>query len=391
MINKHKKFTCPWCFEQHSLMSIVFRCKESNCPEEPDVLLADYLGEDPQYVQRGHVFKANSSWFQSAPQKAPCNKCRKSSTERLCPGCHNCLPYTVGQGEDRIFAIIGAKESGKSHYIAVLIDNLRNQVTPAFNCSLNALDDATINRYNTAFYQPVFKERRTLNASLSASANIDIRQPLVYSFASMKKKWHGQNATSTSATLSFFDTAGEDLLDEQKMRQFTRYISSAQGLILLLDPLQIPTVRERLGLEPLLHSAQESILDRTINLIRKECEIPTHQSIPIPIALTFSKLDAIESLLEPSSPLHQNSPHIIEKQFDTIDFDAIQAELRLMLESWGQGGMLQSLEHHFKAYALFGISALGGEPENGEIKHFRKQRRVSDPLLWLFWQHQLLT
>lgn len=391
MIHKHKKFTCPWCFEQYSLMNIVFRCTHSACPPEPDVLLAEYLGEDPQYVERGPVVESNNTWFQSAPQRATCSGCHKSTSDRICPGCHNPLPYTVGDFEDKIFAIIGAKESGKSHYIAVLINALRHQVAPAFNCSLTAMDDATISRYEHAFYQPVFKEHRTLNATLSASANTDIRQPLVYSFVSMKKNWRGQSVTNKAATLSFFDTAGEDLLDEQKMRQFTRYISNAQGLILLLDPLQIPAVRDRLGLEPLLHSAQESILDRTINLIRKERDIPAGQSISIPIALTFSKLDAIESILEPSSPLHQDSLHLLEKQFDTVDFDAVQAELKLMLESWGQGGTIQSLEHHFKEHALFGLSALGGEPENGKIKHFRKQRRVSDPLLWLFWKHQLLT
>ena len=43
--------------------------------------------------------------------------------------------------------------------------------------------------------------------------------------------------------LSFFDTAGEDLNDQTSVDQNIRYLTSADGVILLLDPLQMRGAR----------------------------------------------------------------------------------------------------------------------------------------------------
>ena len=39
--------------------------------------------------------------------------------------------------------------------------------------------------------------------------------------------------------LSFFDTAGEDLITADSLARNARYLASADGIILLLDPLQM--------------------------------------------------------------------------------------------------------------------------------------------------------
>lgn len=42
------------------------------------------------------------------------------------------------------------------------------------------------------------------------------------------------------SVLSFFDTAGEDFNSRESVELNTRYLTNADGIILLLDPLQMP-------------------------------------------------------------------------------------------------------------------------------------------------------
>ena len=44
----------------------------------------------------------------------------------------------------------------------------------------------------------------------------------------------------------FFDTAGEDLNDEDTMSTVNKYICKSAGIVFLLDPMQIPAVVSQL-------------------------------------------------------------------------------------------------------------------------------------------------
>ena len=66
------------------------------------------------------------------PQQAICDVCKQESTTRLCPNCHFELPYDIGQTDQRIIAIIGGRDTGKTHYIASLIMRLKYEVGEEF-------------------------------------------------------------------------------------------------------------------------------------------------------------------------------------------------------------------------------------------------------------------
>ena len=80
-----------------------------------------------------------------------CPSCKHQTTKRLCPHCHMELPHTTGDLRNYIFALIGAKDSGKSHYLAVLITQIRKHLGPDLDLLLEPINDYTIRRFREQF------------------------------------------------------------------------------------------------------------------------------------------------------------------------------------------------------------------------------------------------
>ena len=84
--------------------------------------------------------------------------------DKVCPRCEGRLPYTAGEQTDCIIGLVGAKFSGKSHFVATLLDRLEGPVGKAFDASLLHIDDATVTRRMRKFQEPlrVMLEQRNL-------------------------------------------------------------------------------------------------------------------------------------------------------------------------------------------------------------------------------------
>ncbi|MBS2970688.1 zinc ribbon domain-containing protein [Metabacillus sp. KIGAM252] len=329
------------------------------------------------------------------PSSCFCDKCGSQADVRICPSCHSNLPSTIADYEDYIIAVIGAKQTGKSHYISVLIDSIQNSIGSAYNCFLKPENDDTIRRYNTNFRDPLFKHKTTLEVTSSATGtDADVKKPLLYTLS-----FSGEGIFGTKViTLALFDTAGEDLKDEKIMAQHVRYISHSAGVICLLDPLQLESVRDQIhekGLPVNLprldnENSVNDLLNRTTNMIRNLLKMKVSKKIEIPMALSFSKMDAIKPLLDPGSKLHQPSRHTDQRGFDTVDFEGVSNEMKALVQGWTQGNLTNLLEHNYKHYAFFGLSALGMDPGTDSRVEKIEPFRVEDPFLWLLWKNQII-
>jgi len=83
------------------------------------------------------------------------------SRTRICPACHFELSHDVGQIDQRIIAIIGGSNTGKSHYITSLIVRLQHEVGENFSFAVRMLGDNTQERWERDFYAPLY-ERKTV-------------------------------------------------------------------------------------------------------------------------------------------------------------------------------------------------------------------------------------
>jgi len=359
----------------------------ASCPPELDVALAAYQEKPPEPRPRIFSPPAGSNAFSLArlglrmPQKGMCT-CGYETWKKACPRCHNDWPSLYEQTDSLTIAFVGAKSSGKSHYIAVLIHQLMNSVGAHFNAALNAVDDPTRQRYTTEFRRYIYENRVTIPPTL-----LQKNAPLIYRITFPGPlKWMPR-----AVTLVFFDTAGENLDSMDIIRVDNRYLAAADAVLVLLDPLQIPYVRDRVAEEQLpdQHTHPQDIVERLIQTMREHRGISPRRRIPVPVALTFSKLDAVQSLFDLSAPLHKKSPH--NGFLDLDDVESVSDCIRAHVSGWMGSGLDQTVQNAFSKYRYFGVSALGHAPDAaGNLGDGVAPRRVEDPFLWLMYELKVI-
>lgn len=393
-----KEYICPYCFNKHRLYDVKFRCENQYCDTEEDEVFAKFNGysrarEMPRAIQAPPPEKILDKYLKGIPTECNCDECQEKTSTRICPSCHSELPSTIGEYEDLIFAIIGVKETGKSHYISVLIDKIKTDIGEAYDCHLQPINDETIHRYRDDFWTPIFKRQETIQATRSGKADDRVRRPLLYTLQFTKKDLFQKSKIHKVVTLAFFDAAGEDLDAEDTMQTVNKYIYNSAGIILLLDPLQLDNIRESLNGKvhlPNINSDSGEILYRMTNLIRKAKKLPQNEKINIPLALAFSKIDAVAPILDPASSLLFPSQHTDSRAFDLVDFENVQSEIESLMKDWSNSGVSRTLETNYKNFGYFGLSSLGYNPEaDMKIKEL-KPYRVEDPFLWLLYKHKVI-
>jgi hypothetical protein len=189
--------------------------------------------------------------------------------------------------------------------------------------------------------------------------------------------------------LSFFDTAGEDLTTAESVEQNVRYLENADGIILLVDPLQMPGARgQALPGTPMPAVAlQGGEVDRPSNVLFRVTELlmrhggKARSEIDKPIAVAFTKLDALEHLVDRGSPLDQGlqAPVLLHEQ----DSQAVHEQTRALLDDWEGPQLDQHVRKMYRTYRYFGLSALGNLPAADRTVASVQPYRVADPFLWL--------
>lgn len=365
-----KKFTCPYCYGKHDIMSSGLKCSY-NVRGKPDKCVTN-------------VQKDAKGWIPDK-DKPRCMKCTSAVKSVYCNVANKRIPSDFLENESLSIALVGAKATGKSNYIGVLIDEIKRKMTASFNCTLSlTCSEESRQFYNQHYYDPLFKYGSVVDATSQADV-----PPLIFPLRFMNDK----NRITKVAALSFYDTAGENLQDTDKMLIENRYIPNADGIILLLDPLQVPTVRDQLrGKMPLpeQNSDVNEVLSRIVQNIREVKNIKGN--IKIPIALAFTKIDALEQfdVLREDSVLRSESEHLSRGLFVQSDFESVNIEIQDIIANLLDAETTQLMKN-FEKHAFFGVTALGGVPNGTKLAGNRiKPRRVLDPLLWLLAQHNYI-
>lgn len=363
---KIKEYICPKCFKKMAFGKVAMLCTNTN------------INANCEKARNKVVLYTHDAY-----KGDKCPQC-KSTLTMICPNCQYPIPDAMKNSESYPIAILGSKGAGKSNYVAVLIEYLKNKISLPFHFCMRGGDGKTITRYATDFRDPLFKNKKCLIGSDAGEVD-----PLIFIMEFEKKGLFSKQKEDIN--LTFFDTAGENLDSEKMMQEHNRYLSYSSSMILLLDPLQIMAVREQLKGKmslPGILSDPNDIVDRVIDIVSKENErIKSGKDkgkLDINIAVVFTKIDAIDSLLDPSSCLKNDSTHIRKGYFDKNDFEDENAEMRSLVLEWLGAGICQTLESTFKNVAYFGVSALGSCPDTEDmtIPKFRPFR-VADPFLWL--------
>lgn len=386
---------CPYCYEQFAERDIMFRCtgrtsrRQHSCSPEIDEVLRDRTGFGGALPP---VFTADGRM-----SSAVCPRCGDVSTTRICPVCHSQLPVHFGKVRSRLIALVGAKESGKTVFLTVLVHELMHRVGEQFNAAISGADDNTLRRFAGEYEQPLYRDARLLAPTTTAGARN--RVPIVFRFstagspngrlARLARGGRFGAGNPQHTLLSFFDTAGEDLTSRQSVEHNVRYLAAADGIVLLLDPLQMRGARglaapgTRLPTPGLAEDEPAAVLENITDLVLAKEGGRPGERIAKPLAITFSKMDTLLSSLKETSPLLR--PPAEGPYFDDRDSLAVHTEIQRLLARWEGSRIDQIAQLHYRCYRYFGISALGETPtgDNRVSPRGIRPYRVADPFLWI--------
>jgi hypothetical protein len=376
---------CPYCFTATPRRLLEFRCagrligRTGGCEVVNDTVHAQFRGV-PTFVAPP-VFSADGR-----QARAVHPVCGQLSLRRVCPACHSELPSDYCDVPSRLVALVGAKNSGKSTYIGVLVHELRNRVGRELNASLNACDDRTATRYHNDFEQLLYGQG--VLPPITQTAAHGLHDPLVYRLTLSQRGPLGR-ARRESVALVLFDTAGEDLTTEASVDSHLRYLGVADAIMFLVDPLELPAPG---GFSKQAAASPDDPLDvirRVTNLVRASRGVKSPRTLPVSAALCLTKIDSLDLGISEQSPLLADRRR--DGRLDLTDRGLVGEEMRALLAHWGGDPIERELADAYESYGVFGVSALGHPPSDGAVGAAGiTPRRVEDPLLWLLYRFKMI-
>jgi len=252
--------------------------------------------------------------------------------------------------------------------------------------------DETRRRFASDYELPLYQKKQLLPSTTTAAATN--RAPLVFRFTSETKSRLSRNGAGDPrrTLLSFFDTAGEDLRSAQSVEENVQYLAAADGVLLLLDPLQMRGARDlaapgtKLPTLGAVGDEPANVLENVTDLIMKNEGTKARQRIGKPLAIVFTKIDALLHEFRETSPLRQ--PPASTPYFDERDSVEVHTEIQRRLARWEGSRIDQIAQKNYHTYRYFGVSALGETPtrDNSVSPRGIRPYRVSNPFTWMLSQ-----
>jgi GTPase SAR1 family protein len=382
---------CPYCYQPFQHRKIMFRCtgllgpNGERCKPERDRALSRRFAMNealPPIFTAGRLSAAGGR-----RTSACCPRCRGESTQRICPHCHSALPVHFGKVDSHLVALIGAKGTGKTVYMTVLLHELMNSVGRRFDAAVVGSDDHTRSEFSRKYEEMLY--RQSVLPGTTRPGQAEIRRPLVFKVTLGRSGRLGGRRQRHTIT-SFFDTAGEDLISKASVDLNVRYLRGADGIILLLDPLQMRGARAAARPGTRLPVPDDKT-DNPVNVLTRVTEVlyeahgrGPNRRLSVPVAVAFSKIDALQHAFSADSPLLREPPED-QPVFDQADSLAVHHHVQALLHEWDGIQIDQIMDKNFLSFRYFGLSSLGGSPttDNRVDPRGIHPYRVADPFLWL--------
>lgn len=302
----------------------------------------------------------------------------ESCNRRVCPYCHNPLPPQYGKHPVKFTTVIGITGAGKTVYLSQLISKLKNYADKVGLSAVNSTPSAR-----------QFLENNRVSAGQPLPGSTPptrLLQPLFYDLVK-----NSANGTRETQTFVLYDVAGENCVDPTLMHRFGRFIENADGIFLLIDPMQFEAVNDMTSQDTEM-SAPTEVLDSIHNLVahgsaNKKCDIP------IAICISKSDIDEVQDVLDQDlcallmddvRSLRNRNGHGVTR-FNASEYNPIAEGLKQFVLD--NESTLESMMYiNYSIYNYFAFSALGCEVEDGKPVGPLLPKRIEEPLLWLFHQ-----
>ncbi|MBE6403723.1 MAG: hypothetical protein E7039_08395 [Lentisphaerae bacterium] len=237
-------------------------------------------------------------------------------TDVACPRCRLKIPLTVIDEKNFYFSLVGAPSSGKSYYLATLLNILRRSFANDFACTL--LDvDPELNRVLDSYEETIFHASRRNEVAVLPKTQqtgddfvnvveldnipVHLPKPFVYEL-----KYLSSSEGREDCNIIFYDNAGEQFEPgaDNISNPGTRHLACSDGIIFIFDPLNDALMRSKCNPdEPQLQTdehvyEQAKLLSEMIARIRRHRNIGADAKCNIPLVIAAGKFDAWKDLLD---------------------------------------------------------------------------------------------
>jgi GTPase SAR1 family protein len=310
---------------------------------------------------------------------------------RQCPHCGTLLPRNIEYMQPQVIGLVGAAATGKSHYIASLVQELkRGDVLRKIGCiQFSPLDQDVEDQYNADYYNPLFVDKRQL-APTPPATPLKRDRPLIYEMI-FEDNSLPPFTLRRRVNLVLFDASGEDLEDEKKLLEFHRYVLNASALIFMVDPHALNNFSEQLPthLRPRRTSLQDAfdVLNRIRRIYLQRDGNVSGSRVRVPIVMTLGKSDLLRFGL-PGLGVNKvfwRQPDY-NQGFRLDDFKMVDREVRDILNDFMGPAFVDSCLTSFPNLAFSAVSATGMAPDENDQYREIRPKRCLDPLLWILWR-----
>lgn len=310
---------------------------------------------------------------------------------RECTACGYLLPSNIEIVPSITLAVAGDTFSGKSHYIAALIQQIKADwmVNASGFARFTCLTPEVERTYTRDYFEPLFNKKQTILPTLPTMKTT--ADPLIYKLVVSPSPRH----LPTAVNLMIYDTSGEDYVSMGRLVQFARFVLNTSAFIFVADPCtmdpilkQLPPVLQQSLRSSFMLAQRRRAVEGLVSVIDVFERYHGYSSGAIfsktPVAVMLSKADLLKSL-----PLPNNYHFMTNSQYrsgvDMQDINIVDQEVRNLLEIYQQGNLLAATKR-FKSVKFFATSATGEPPDlTGRFTNVEPCRCL-DPVLWILYQ-----
>lgn len=381
---------CPYCYHPINQGNLAYQCLGRGVPGGPRCAKReDELRQQLTNVRTAMypTFMAQSRRPFERPRQAACPHCGGLTGVRACPACHTPLSSTFAESRSPLVGMVGGKGAGKTVYLSVLHHELRTTVRRRFQADIRLTGDqqggaGSPRQWLENYEEQLFTQGRLFEQTAGALGGL--RTPVVIEWRQPTRRLGIETFATT--VLSFYDAAGEDLTSQDRVHT-QAYLGVANGLVLLLDPWQLPGAMDHIDVPASVVRDAEpplEVLNRITELLRVSHQVKASRRVTVPLAVVFAKMDAFFPVLGGNHPLLVKPSAL--PGYDERAGQDTHEHVRAMLHEYGADDIDAHLRHNYATFRYFAVSALGAEPDYasrevdaGGVQPFR----VEEPLLWL--------
>ena len=291
-----------------------------------------------------------------------------------------------------MIGLVGAKGSGKTVLMTVLVKQLREVVGHRFDADIRIATDNPDGMRGLSDYQanredPLYSDRTLPAQTTTRSVESSRATPVVLRWRQETSRLVGGTALQ-STMLSFVDTAGEDLNDLDTA--FTlQYLSVCDALIVMLDPFALPGARcpaqpagrrdpgRRRRAARRGDTHHRDAPDRAQRQEEEEDQPPGRD-----------RLHQDRRVLPDAGPAEPDHGYRRRpcRRTTNADGQSVHEHMLALLHEWNAADIDTHMRLNYSDYRYFGVSALGAEPDYESYNVAAggvQPHRVEDPVLWL--------